>query len=96
MALETSLRLEAPVGQVMSLSGALVGADRLGEEVTARPPLFLGHGTADPVVPFASLSLAAQALGNVGITAQTQAYEGVGHGIPPGAIEQMAALALNL
>lgn len=96
MALEVAPRLEHDLGHVISLSGRLVGADRLANELTARPPIFLGHGTADQVVPFSSLEFSSQALRGAGLSVETAAYDGIGHGIPPQAIETIRDLALAL
>lgn len=96
MALEIAPRLERPLGHVMSLSSLLVGAERLPGELKSRPPIFLGHGTTDPVVPFSALSQGERVLKAHGFTVAAQAYQGVGHGIPSQAIETLANLAQTL
>ena len=96
MALEACPRFAQPVGQVMGLSGALAGPDRLTQEVVSRSPIFLGHGTADPVVPFAAQALAQAALTKAGFGVEVAAYAGVGHGIPPEAIRTLYDKVLSL
>ena len=54
MALYTALRHEVGLRGVMVLSGYLVCGDTLGAEATeanASIPIFIGHGTFDPMVP---------------------------------------------
>lgn len=96
MALEVAPRLQTPIGQVMGLSGALAGANRLAAEVISRPPVFLGHGTADPVVPFGAMERAQTALESADFAVTTAAYEGVAHGIPHEAIQSLFAFAQGL
>ena len=96
IALETAPRLDTPVGQVMGLSGALAGEERLANEAISRPPIFLGHGTADPVVPFAAMDRAKNALESADFDVTSAAYEGVGHGIPNEAIQTLATFAQGL
>lgn len=96
VALEVAPRLAEPLGHVVGLSGALVGVPRLQREVLSRPPIFLGHGRADPVVPFASLDRSALALREAGFTVETAGYEGIGHGISPEAIATLTQLARAL
>ena len=81
MALEVAPRLPEAVGHVVGFSGALAGPERLESEVVSRPPIFLGHGDADQVVPFAAMGLAASTLEGTGFTVETAAYRGLGHGI---------------
>ena len=96
VALEVAPRLAAPVGQVMGLSGGLAGADRLADEVVSRPPIFLGHGTADPVVPFAALGQAERTLRKADFAVTSEAYQGLGHSIGNEAIERLASFAQAL
>ena len=83
MALHVALRRSQPVGAVLGYSGALVGAERLQAELTARPPIMLIHGDADPVVPLAALHAALATLGAAGLSAQFHICPGLGHGIDP-------------
>jgi len=53
MALHTALRLPHPIAGVMALSGYLPLADRFATErhaANANTPIFMAHGTQDPVV----------------------------------------------
>ena len=56
MALHTGLRLPQRLAGIMALSGYLPLADRLAAErhvANAQTPVFMAHGTQDPVVVFA-------------------------------------------
>lgn len=80
-ALYTAPRRPAPVAGVLGFSGALIGAETLAAEATARPPVMLVHGTADPVVPFQAMASAEQGLTSAGIPVETFASPGLGHSI---------------
>ncbi len=79
--LYTAPRLPAPVAGVLGYSGALIGADTLAAEATAKPPVMLVHGTDDPVVPFQAMAAAEQVLTSAGIPVETFARPGLAHGI---------------
>ena len=83
LALEVAPRLAKAVAHVVGFSGALAGAARLKDEAMSYPPIFLGHGEADAVVPFAAMGLAEAALKDAGFGVETTAYPGLGHGIDP-------------
>jgi len=55
MALHVGLRYPEKLAGIMALSAYLLFPERLEEEASeanAETPVFVGHGTADPVVPF--------------------------------------------
>ena len=81
MALYVALRRKRACAAVVGFSGALIGGDTLATELRAKPPVFLAHGDADPMVPFESLATAVAALGAAGLTVSWHAARGVGHGI---------------
>ncbi len=80
-ALYTAPRRPSAVAGVLGYSGALIGAETLAIEATARPPVMLVHGTADPIVPFGAMTAAEQALGAAGIPVESHARPGLAHGI---------------
>tara|TARA_B100000676_G_scaffold187353_1_gene184264 strand:- start:9907 stop:10572 length:666 start_codon:yes stop_codon:yes gene_type:complete len=86
MALYVALRRQKPVAGVVGYSGMLIDAENLGAELSSRPPVLLCHGSADPVVPYASLQEAVSGLAEHDISAQWHTSPGVGHGIDPGAL----------
>ena len=83
MALHVGLRRAAPLAGIVGFSGRLLEPERLAVELGAAPPVLLVHGDADPVVPFASLGEAAEALAAAGVETYTHVSRGVGHGIAP-------------
>ncbi len=83
MALYVALRREKACAAVVGFSGALIGAESLATELRAKPPVFLAHGDADPMVPFDSLATAVETLGAAGLTVSWHVARGVGHGIDP-------------
>ena len=83
MALHVGLRRPAPVAGIVGFSGRLLEPGRLAGEITAKPPVLLVHGDADPVVPYASMAEAETALAAAGVPVTTHTSPGVGHGIAP-------------
>lgn len=81
MALHVGLRRVSPPACLIGYSGLLANPDLLAQEITAKPPVLLAHGTADPVVPFQSMEIAEQALRQVDVAVQTHVAQGIGHGI---------------
>lgn len=86
-----ALRRPEPVGAVLAYSGALLGAASLPGEITARPPVLLVHGEADPVVPVAASRAAEAALRAAGVGVSARYVPGLPHGIDPGGIGAGAA-----
>ena len=83
MALHVGLRRREPLAGIVGFSGRLLEPQRLPAEAGTAPPVLLVHGDADPVVPFASLAEAADALVAAGVETFTHVSCGVGHGIAP-------------
>jgi phospholipase/carboxylesterase len=81
MSLEVSMRRQKAMAGVVGFSGALAGPNRLADEITAKPPVLLIHGSSDPVVPFAAMAQAEAALKAEGVTVSTLARAGLQHGI---------------
>jgi len=85
MALHVGLRRAVPCASICGFSTLLVGAETLAEEIRARPPVLLVHGEMDPVVPFAAMGAAAEALAANEVPVAVLARPGLAHGIdPPG------------
>jgi len=80
-ALYAAPRRPTPVAGILGYSGALMGADTLAAEATAKPPVMLVHGTADQVVPFEAMATAEQVLASAGFPVETFACPGLAHGI---------------
>jgi len=81
MALHVAPRRSRAVAAVVGYSGMLIAPQLLAAEVKSKPPVLLVHGTADPVVPFASLAGAKAGLEAVGIAVTPETRPGVAHAI---------------
>lgn len=81
MALHVGLRRARAPAAILGYSGTLIGAERLKDEIRARPPVLLVHGDADPVVPVQALPHAAAALEEAGVAVTQLLRPGLGHGI---------------
>ena len=92
MALHVGLRRERPCAAILGYSGMLIGTDLLAGEITSRPPVLLVHGEADEIVPFPSLAAAKAALEANGVTVQSHACPGLGHGIDETGLRLGAAM----
>lgn len=91
ISLHVALRRVVPLACVVAFSGRLIAPERLAADMRAAPPVFLIHGDADPVVPFAEMALAGEALVQVGVETYAHVMHGTGHGIAPDGLS--AALA---
>lgn len=83
MALEVAPRRNDEIAGVVGFSGRLLDPEALAREVRVRPPVLLAHGDQDPVVPFESMALAADALGGLGFDVRTLVMKRTPHGISP-------------
>ena len=81
MALHVAPRRARAVAAVVGYSGMLIAPQLLTGEIKAKPPVLLVHGTADPVVPYASLAAAQAALQGVGIVVKAATRPGLAHAI---------------
>jgi phospholipase/carboxylesterase len=77
IALQTGLRHPAPLAGIMSLSSYLPLAESLTAEAAPanfRTPLFMAHGTQDPVVPHAMGAQSRQRLAELGYEVEWHEY----------------------
>jgi len=87
MSLHVGPRRAEPLAGIVGFSGRLMERERLAEELVTKPPVLLIHGTADAVVPFDSMAQAEEFLTGAGLSVDTLARPGLGHGIDePGLI----------
>ena len=93
MALHVGLRRKAAIAGIIGYSGMLVAVDRLAADIRGRPPILLVHGTADEVVPFASLAEAERELKAAGVIVESHISPGVGHIVGPDGLAAGGAFA---
>jgi phospholipase/carboxylesterase len=93
MALHTGLRLPQRIAGIMALSGYLPLADRFANErmqANAQTPVFMAHGTQDPVVVLARGDDSRKALEALGHPVQWHTYP-MQHAVHPGEIADISA-----
>jgi phospholipase/carboxylesterase len=93
MALHTGLRLPQRLAGIMALSGYLPLADRLAAErhaANARTPVFMAHGTQDPVVVLARGEASRDALAALGQPIEWHSYP-MPHSLHPREIADISA-----
>ena len=93
MALHTGLRLPQRLAGIMALSGYLPLADRLAAErhvANAQTPVFMAHGTQDPVVVLARGEASRDALAALGQPVQWHSYP-MPHSLHPREISDISA-----
>ncbi|MFP1645874.1 alpha/beta hydrolase [Pontitalea aquivivens] len=83
MALQVLPRRADSVAGLVAFSGRLLNPDRLAAEARCKPPVLLVHGDADPMVPFADMGIAGDALVQAGFETYGHVMKGTGHGIAP-------------
>lgn len=81
MSLHVATRRHDSCAAVVGYSGLLVGAEELATEITARPPVLLVHGDADPVVPVEALPMSQKALETAGVVVESEVRPGLPHSI---------------
>ena len=77
IALQTGLRYPRPLAGVMALSTYLPLAESFADEAApanAKTPIFMAHGTQDPVVPHAMGSKSKELLGTMGYRVEWHEY----------------------
>lgn len=87
MALYSALRRPNCCGAIVGYSGALIAPEMLLAEIRSKPPVCLIHGDADPVVMFEAMGAAEIGLKAAGVSVETHARPGLGHGIDPEGIK---------
>lgn len=83
MSLHVAVRRAEPVAGVVAISGRLLAPERLEADAVSKPPVLLVHGDQDPVVPFADMGKAGDALVAAGFQTFGHVMRGTGHGIAP-------------
>jgi phospholipase/carboxylesterase len=83
LSLHVAPRRPVEIAGVVAISGRLLRPGKLAEEAQVKPPVLLMHGDQDPVVPFADMAKAGDALVAAGFPTYGHIMQGAGHGIAP-------------
>lgn len=75
----TALTRDSELGGAFVLSGLVAGADSLAGKISARPPLYLFHGTADMKVQFKTLTESEKWLKSYNVPLKIATYDGLEH-----------------
>lgn len=81
MALHVGLRREVAPAAILGYAGALVGRERLKDEITCKPPVMLINGDADAMVPASAQEPSISALSDAGVVAAGQIMPGLDHSV---------------
>ncbi len=81
MALHVGLRRVKPLAGIIGYSGALVGGEKLADEIKSKPPVLLMHGDADPVVPPDMMHHAEDTMKAAGVPVAAYLCPGLAHGL---------------
>ena len=83
MALHVAPRRAVAMAAVVAISGRLIRPELLADAAKVKPPVLIIHGDQDPVVPFAEMAKAGNALIAAGFETYGHVMKGTGHGIAP-------------
>jgi len=88
LACDVALRTERPLAALVMLSGTFVAADEWTPLMNRRTglPVFLSHGSADRLLPFALSERLRDALASAGLGVTWSPFRG-GHEIPPSVLD---------
>lgn len=87
MALYVGLRRARAIAGIVGFSGAMVGGEQLGAEITSRPPVLMVHGSADDLLPVSRMHDAVRVLKENGLSVESHVCAGLGHGIDQTGLE---------
>lgn len=99
MSLLSGLMYPKQLGAIVGLSGYLPLRQKLTQlqtEANRTTPVWLGHGTADPVVNFKYGQMTAKVLKEAGMNVSWNTYPGVGHTADPKEIQDLASFLTSL
>jgi len=91
MSLYAGPRRKNRIAGILGYSGALVGAETLGDAAVHKMPVHLVHGDVDMVVPVSAYRMAKDSLESHGFTVTGGITRGLAHGIDDDGIEAGAA-----
>jgi phospholipase/carboxylesterase len=90
ISLHVAPRRSTAIAGLVAISGRLLTPEKLDEAVV-KPPVMLIHGDQDPVVPFADMGLAGDALVTAGFEVYGHVMQGTAHSIAPDGLQATLA-----
>ena len=81
MALHVGVRRQQKLAGILAYSGAVIAPELLAGELKSQPPVLMVHGTADDVVPVASLYEGISALQASGVQARGEVVPDLAHSL---------------
>jgi phospholipase/carboxylesterase len=90
MALHVGMRRARAPGAIVGFSGVLADGGQTPARTDAKPPVFLAHGDADPLIPAPATIEAANGLAAAGVPVQWHISPGIQHGIGPDGMRMAA------
>ena len=79
LALDVGLRLDGPIAGIVALSCLLASPPSVADGPF--PPVMLGHGADDPLVPAVAMAAAESSLRGLGVSVEAHLRPGLSHGI---------------
>ena len=95
MALHLGLRRVVAPAAVLGYAGGLAGAERLGAEITSKPPVMLVQGEQDRFAPVYTMMASVKALTEAGVACQGVPIPGLGHSVDANALIYGARFLLS-
>ena len=81
MSLHVGLRRLKPIRAIVGFSGRLIAPELLDKELKSKPPIYLIHGDADPMVPYQDTIEAEKKLKGIGLDVKAHISPNTPHSI---------------
>lgn len=95
MALHLGLRRAVAPAAILGFSGGLVGADKLKDDITSKPPVMLVHGEQDALAPVYGMMASVKTLSAAGVVCQGVPLPNLGHEVNADALIYGARFLLS-
>lgn len=96
MAIHSAYRMKSEIAGVLAYSGLLIKPSTLKNDIINKPKAMLIHGKDDLVVPPECMSIALNALNDVGVKTESRLVSNLAHGIDKVSIEEGAMFLKTL
>ena len=96
MSLHVGLRRSQAMSGIIGFSGKLIAGDLLKAELKSKPPIYLIHGDADPMVPYQETIEAKKILNKLDVDVQSHISYNTPHSIAQDGLETVSYTHLTL